>query len=178
MDELTSLIELAQKGDKDAFGQIYNLFYRRIFRYCKFNLPNSKVRDAQDICQETFFRAWKSLPGFRLEKGGSFQAFLFKIAHNLIVDLVRKKRDISIDKIEEPVQNQDLYEKIDKIEEIARVKSALSKLGKDERQIIILRYFEEMTSAETAQIVGKRGGALRVQTHRILKKLREILEND
>ena len=176
MDDLSNLIKLAQKGDKNAYGKIYQFFYKRILRYCQFNL--GEYQKSQDICQETFFRAWKSLPGFRLEKGGSFQAFLFRIAHNLIVDLVRKKKEISIDRIKEPTQSHDLYEKIEKIDQVAKVKNALLKLKKDERQIIILRYFEEMTSLEVAQIVGKREGALRVQTHRILKKLKGILEND
>jgi len=176
MDDLSKLINRAQRGDKDAYGKIYQFFYKRILRYCQFNL--GEYQKAQDICQETFFRAWKSLPVFELKKGGSFQAFLFKIAHNLIVDLVRKKREISIYKIEEPAQSHDLYEKFDKLNQIAKVKNALSKLKKDERQVIILRYFEEMTSVEVAQIVGKREGALRVQTHRILKKLKRFLEDD
>lgn len=176
MDDLSNLIKLAQKGDKEAYGKIYQYFYKRILRYCQFNL--GQYQKAQDICQETFFRAWKSLPGFKLEKGGSFQAYLFRIAHNLIVDLYREKREISIEQIKEPAQSQDLYEKIDKIDQIAKVKNALSKLKKDEEQIIILRYFEEMTPAEVARIVGKKEGALRVQTHRILKKLKGILEND
>ena|SRR3990167_9059056 len=176
MDDLSRLINRAQEGDKDAYGKIYQFFYRRILRYCQFNL--GEYQKAQDICQETFLKAWKSLPSFKLKRGGSFQAYLFRIAHNQIVDLHKKKKEISIYKIEEPAQSQDLYEKIDEIDQNAKVKSALLKLKKDERQIIILRYFEEMTFVEVAQIVSKREGALRVQTHRILKKLKGILEND
>lgn len=176
MDDLSKFIELAQKGDKDAYGKIYNFFYKRILRYCEFNLRHHE--QAQDICQETFFRAWKSLPSFQLKKGGSFQAFLFKIAHNQIVDLSRKKKEYSIDKISEPAQEGDLDENITKGEQIEKVRGALSKLKGQDRQIIILRYFEEMTSAEVALVVGKREGALRVQTHRVLKKLKDILEND
>jgi|SRR3989344_5542813 len=174
MDELTNLIELAQKGDKEAYGKIYQLFYKRILRYCQFNLYDHQK--AQDVCQETFLKAWKSLPTFQFRKGGSFQAFLFRIAHNQIVDLARKKREISLGLVEEPRIGADLDEAISKGEQIKQVQSALSELRKEERQIIILRYFEEMTGAEVAKIIGKREGALRVQTHRILKKLKEILE--
>ncbi len=176
MDEVSQLVEKAQEGDKDAYGKIYGLFYKRIYRYCQFNLARQEV--AQDICQETFLRAWRSLPRFSL-KGGSFQAYLFKIAHNLIIDLSRKKKEFSIDNYQEVASfEQDLDENIIKEEDIKKVREAIDKLGDAERQIIILRYFEEMTSVEVAKVVGVRHGALRVRTHRILKKLKGILQND
>lgn len=173
MDDLADLITRAQKGEKDAFGQIYELFHKRIYRYCLFN--TQKRETAQDLCQETFFRAWKSLSSFS-QKGGSLQAYLFRIARNLIIDLSRKKKELPLENYDRIDDRQIPEEDLEKQDDIKKVRDALSKLKDKERQIVILRYFEEMTTAEVASVVGLREGALRVRTHRILKKLKEQIE--
>lgn len=174
VEDLSFLIKRAQNGDKDAFGSIYSLFYRRIFRYCKFNVREG----AQDLCQETFLRAYKALPSFKETKGGSFQAYLFRIARNLIIDEKRKKKDVPLEDWFEIESEENLEDIADKKTDSKRVHNALSLLKDKERQIIVLRYFEEMTTYEVAQVVGMREGALRVRSHRILQKLKLILEKD
>ena len=171
MNDLTQLISKAKKGDRDAFGQIYNLFYRRIFRYCKFNC----AEEAQDICQETFLRAYKSLGKFSEKRGGSFQAYLFAIARNIIIDYRRKKKDVLLKEYQDIGEEDDLDERIDKKRENQKLKEAIAKLAETDRQIVVLRYFEEMTTYEVAKAVGMREGALRVRLHRTLKKLKEII---
>ncbi|MDP2632456.1 MAG: RNA polymerase sigma factor [Candidatus Curtissbacteria bacterium] len=173
MDNLSDLISKAQKGDKDAYGEIYNLFYKRIYRYCSFNTRKAEV--AQDICQETFIKAWKALPSFS-QKGGSFQAYLFKIARNLIIDLSRKKKEERLEQYQEIEIESQVEDKIEQREKEAVVQLALAKLDELDRQIIILHYFEDMTGREVAKVVGIREGNLRVKTHRALKKLKSLLE--
>jgi len=173
MDDLSSLITRAQGGDHDAYGQIYTLFYKRIFRFCKFNTGSDVI--AQDICQETFLKAWKALPNFS-QKGGSLQAYLFKIARNLIIDLSRKKREERLKPYHDIETNDDLEKNVERQEDVAKIRNALVELDEKDRQIVILRYFEEMTTYEAAKIVGIREGNLRVRTHRILKKLKEIIQ--
>src|SRR4030088_1611401 len=95
MDDLEDLIHKAQTGDHKAYGEIYKLFYKRIYRYCHINVYDEAI--AADICQETFVKAWRSLPSFSLKNGGSLQAYLFRIARNLIIDLSRKKQEVSIE---------------------------------------------------------------------------------
>ncbi len=176
MDNLSRLITKAKEGNKDAFGQIYNLFYKRIFRYCQFNLKYGRSEEAQDLCQETFLRAYKSLASFSEIKGGSFQAYLFRIARNLIIDASRKKKDVPLKEYFSIEEENNLDDQIDKKRESQKLKEALDKLSQIERQIVILRYFEELTTAEVAQAVGLREGALRVRIHRVLKKLEGIIE--
>ena len=151
--------------------------FERIYRYCQFNLGDKEK--AQDVCQETFVRAWQSLDTFTIRKGGSFQAYLFKIAHNLIIDLSRKKKEFSLQDYDEP-GTESLEELIVRQDNIESVKKAIFELDDKERQIIILRYFEDMTFSEIAKIIKVREGALRVRTHRVLKKLKEIVasQND
>lgn len=174
MDDLNELIQRAQKGDRDAFGQIYTLFYQRIFRYCKFNTENDQT--AADISQETFLKAWKSLPTFST-RGGSLQAYLFKIARNLIIDLSRKKKPLPLTGYQEIESEISLTESIENQDDARTVKLAIDKLNEKDRQIIILRYFEELTTAEVAKIVGLRVGALRVRIHRVLNKLKDLIQD-
>lgn len=174
MEDLKILIQKAQKGDKNAFGEIYKIYYKKIYRYCSFNTKENAL--AEDICQDTFVKAWKKIQDFKLDEGWSIQAFLFTIARNLIIDNSRKKENFSIDDYENLETNENFIEDIDRKDNIERVKVALSKLDEIERQIIILRFFEDMDSKEVAQILNVKDGAIRVRTHRIMQKLKEIME--
>lgn len=174
MDEIEKYIKNAQTGDKNAYGELYKQYYARIYRYCRLNLYNQHTAD--DVCQEVFIRAWKALPKFTLKDGGTFQAFLFRIARNLIIDLSRKKKEVSIESVGEISKEENLIEGITQKENIEKVRNALAKLGEVDRQIIILRYFEEMSHSEVAKIIKIKEGALRVRTIRLLKKLKEIIE--
>ncbi len=173
MDDLEILLKKAQENDKDAFGKIYSLFYERIYRYCKFNCQNQET--AIDICQDTFLRAWKALPGFDTTKG-TFQAFLYRIAKNLIIDNSRKKKEERLDYYEHLETKEDFISDIDKDESIKKLKGAIEQLNQKDKQIIVLHYFEELPGSDIAKIIGMHEGALRVRTHRIVKKLKEILE--
>lgn len=170
---LSELIDQAKSGNKEAFGQIYKLFLQRIYRYIRYQVSNSE--EAEDLTQTTFLKVWKSLGSFT-EKGGSFQAYLFTIARNLIIDFWRKKKEVSLDKIEVET-NEDILGEVIRKQEKERTWLALSKLDDFDRQIIILRYFEDLSFIEISSILNKKEVAIRVRTHRILKKLKQILEN-
>lgn len=173
MDKLDELLKKAQEDDKDAFGQIYSLFYERIYKYCHFNCNNQET--AIDICQDTFIKAWKALPRFDTSKG-TFQAFLYRIAKNLIIDNSRKKKEESINNYEHLETKEDFASDIDKNTNISNLKGAIEQLKQKDKQIIVLHYFEELPGADIAKIIGIHEGALRVRTHRIIKKLKEIME--
>lgn len=171
MDDLDNLTKLAQKGDKNAFGEIYNLFYKKIYRYCMYNLNNQQ--QALDICQDTFLKAWKSLPSFSQTPTGTLQAYLFKIAKNLIIDSSRKKKPESLEYHQNLQSESNFEETIDAKNEINKLHQVIASLPQKEKQIIILHYFEQMPGSQIAKIVGVKEGALRVRTHRIINKLKE-----
>ncbi len=173
MDDLSGLIAGAREGDKEAFGELYQIFYKRIYRYCLIHTNDSPL--AQDICQETFVRAWKAMPSFYEKSGGTFQAFLFKIARNQLIDNSRKKKESRLADYQDLEGHENLEERVYKHEAIDKVRGALGKLNEIERQIITLHYFEDLSGEEIAKVVGMNEGAVRVRTHRVLVKLREIL---
>lgn len=173
MDNPNELVQKAQKGDKDAFGQIYKLYYRKIYRWCRINLASAPA--AEDIAQETFLKAWHALPSFSYGAGSSIQAFLFKIARNNLIDLSRKKKELALDEAFEIESENDIEEELDRKNNIETVQKALSKLNEENRHMVILRFFEEMSNKEIAEVVGSNEGTVRVRLHRILKKLKEII---
>src|SRR5690242_18012889 len=126
MDDLEQLIHQAQQGEKEAFGQIYRLFYKRIYRFCRVHLYDDET--AADLTQETFVKAWKALPSFSFKQGGSFQAFLFRIARNLLIDKSRKKREFQLELAEEIEEHQTFEEDLDKQAEAERLSKALDQL--------------------------------------------------
>lgn len=93
----------------------------------------------------------------------------------MIIDLARRKKEERLPEYEEIETNDNLDEKIERQENVIKVKKALDQLDDLEKQIIILHYFEDMTGREVAQIVDIKEGNLRVKTHRVLKKLKEII---
>lgn len=170
---LNRLISRAKQGDKDAFGEIYSLFQKLIFRYIYFSTRNYEL--AEDLTQNTFFKAWRALPSISISRG-SFRAFLFTIARNLIIDWTRRKKELPLETIENFPSFEDPEEDLIRKETREIVLQALSELTEDERQLITLRFFEELEYGEIAKVVGKKTGAVRVSTHRILKKLKKYIK--
>lgn len=176
MEDLPELIIKAQQGEVQAFSTIYKMFYQRIYRFCYINCYNDSEL-ASDICQETFIRAWKTIRSFSWDKGGSFQAYLFRIARNLIIDQSRKKKEAPIEEAEEIVDTgEDFVESIDKEDTIEKVQTVLRGLNEQERELVTLRFFEELSFTEVSQAIGMSEGNVRVKTHRLMKKLKKLLE--
>lgn len=168
------LVKRAQKGEKEAYGLLYQKYFQKVFRYCMFNTKNEEV--AKDITQESFVKAYKKLTTFSTDGQWSIQAFLFTIARNLIIDNSRRKKETNIDEYDNLESGQNLYDDFERIENSQKLRNVLKKLDEIERQIVMLRYFEELPSQQVAKILKMNDGALRVRTHRVLQKLKDILE--
>jgi len=172
---LLKLIKKAKKGDKNAFGDIYSLYLTRIYRFTYYLVYNEA--QAEDITQDVFLKAWQYLPKFSVKRG-TIQAFLYTIARNLVIDYRRKKKEV---KLQTPMvmslaSRENVEEGYLDGEKKNIVHEALGELKKDESELIILRYFEELSFAEIAEIVKGNEGSLRVKIHRVLKKLKDQIQ--
>lgn len=174
---MEDLVLRAKRGDKEAFGQIYKAYLKKIYRFICYLTYDQDL--SEDLAQNTFLKAWQSLGAFDLGKG-TIQAFLFTIARNLVIDWSRKKKEaIWEDEVMERIESkEDIEEDLVKKEESVRVHQALEVLDEFDKQVVILRYFEELSFEEISKILQKEAGAIRVRLHRALKKLKERLEKD
>ncbi len=177
--EIEFLIRAAKKGDAEAFGEIYDKFVVPIYRYIYYRVSRS---EAEDLTETVFLRAWEKRKSYTKQKGNSFNSWIFRIAHNAVVDHYRLKsrnvtveltEDIPLEKVEaDPIQN--LENKFEQQELIL----ALRKLPEQQQQVVILKFVNELENDEIAEIIEKSVGAVRVIQFRALNRLKEFLEKN
>lgn len=172
--ELTRLVELAQRGDSEAFGKIYDVLVKPIYRYIYFR---ASPQIAEDLTEETFLRAWQNLGKYKAGKT-PFSAWIFRIAHNLVCDYYRKHEivsemdenmaDTKMDSAPSYLLNVQLNQ--------VKLKQAINKLPESYQQVILLKYVNEQDNDVIADVIGKSEGAVRTIQFRALEKLRSLLE--
>jgi len=172
------LFKLRTKKDPEVFGKIYDLYVSQIYRFIFFKVSNKE--EAEDLTANVFLRTWQYINEMGAETIGNLQAFLYQVARNAVIDFYREKAQRGLTssedlKIELKDQGQNLAEKIQNSSMLEEVQDALQQLKDEYREVVILRFIEEMNVSETAKILGKSKGAVRVLLHRALKTLREIL---
>ncbi len=167
------LVQRAIKRDHVAFAQLYDRFVDKIYRYIYYKV-GSKT-EAEDLTGQVFLKAWEAIGHYQWTER-PFAAWLYRIAHNLIVDYFRTKRDASslddITSLEHP--GSDLDEIIGHHLTAEVLRQALKRLTPDQQQVIVLRFLEGYNTAEVAQIMGKQPGAVRTLQHRALAGLNHI----
>ena len=155
---------------------LYDEYYRKIAHYAYVRI--GERAEAEDIAGEVFLKALDSLGSYR-ERGIPMQAWLFRIAHNLVVDYLRGSKKYSHTPIEtQQCDGEDPSVQAERNIEIERVKAAMSGLTKEQREVVSLRFFGGLTSKEVAGILNKKDGAVREMQRAAIEKLRMILVLD
>jgi len=171
------LIQKAKDGDTEAFGDLYERYAESVFRFIYSQTSNRF--DAEDLTGDVFLRAWQSISRYE-ERGFSFSAYLFRIARNVMIDRSRKLRPVSElpeDEISigEPLLNSEPSTILAaKLQHNELVKT-LGKLREDYRTVLVLRFFNNLTTEETSDVMGRSKGSVRVLQHRALSALRQLL---
>ena len=173
--EVRRLVERAVDGDFEAFGEIYSIYLDRIYRYVVYQVDDKMI--AEDLTEETFIKAWEAIGKYKW-KGQPFSAWLYRIAHNQVIDYFRTtRRDLTL-KEELPAEaaepEQEAEEKLRQQELI----KAISYLPAQQKQVIILKFIEGLENPEIAQIMRKSQGAIRVMQMRALAALRQKLSGE
>ncbi len=169
-----ALVGRSIAGDADAFGELYLLHLDAIYRYVYFRMGDAG--DAEDITEQVFLKAWEALPGYK-QCGNQFTSWLYRIAHNMVVDYHRRHATVPFPTAEgdwECKQVAALDQVID-AEESAALARAVAQLPEDQQQLIALRFIEGLNHAEVARIMNKSEGACRVLQHRTLTALNRLL---
>ena len=173
MQDEQNLVYQAQRGDKEAFAQLYESYFDKIYRYIVLKMGN-KV-EAEDMTQQVFLNALQSISSFKW-KGVPFSAWLFRIAHNLVVDYWRKEKKWDTTSLDDSLASgsnpQLMAERRLSIEQVI---SATKRLTKAQREVISLRFAAELSIAEVAKVMGKSEGAVKALQHSALVALRKSL---
>ncbi len=173
------LLFRAKNKDPEAFSQVYDLYAEKIYRYIFFKVRTQE--DAQDLTSEVFLKTWQYISE-NTKEIKNLNALFYKIARNLVIDYYRKlnQQDMPmeqevLDQQQALISKEDLQEVETKIE-MERIEEKLRELKDEYRDVIILRYIEQMSVKEIAKIIDKKSGAVRVMIYRALNILKELME--
>lgn len=168
------LVLKSRLGDKDAFASIYNKYVNKIYRFAFYKTSSKEI--AEDITSQTFLKLWEMIA-----QGGqikTLQALLYQIARNLIIDHYRSKKNTEVPlEFETDKQTIHIDERIHSKIDNELLRPAVMQLKEEYREVVILRYIEELSISEIAKIVDKSRGNVRTLTHRALNELKNILKD-
>ena len=174
MNELL-LISRARGGDREAFGALVEQYrdnvYRLAYRMC------GNAYDADEAAQEAFVAAWRALPNFRGD--AKFSTWLYRLTTNAAIDVMRReKRHQTVgdgEMIEVADDADSPQETVERTEQQEAVQKALATLSEEYREVLLLRYMEEMDYAEIAEVLQLPSGTVKSRINRAKAALKAAL---
>lgn len=166
------LVIQAVDGSTDAFGELYTLFVEKIYRYVLYHVKNKAV--TEDITGEVFLKAWRAISSCR-GREYSFSAWLYRIAHNQLVDEIREKQRSPFLRLEDAESIRDSRSSVEEYSEQQELLGVIDCLPSNQRRVVILKFIEGFDNREIARTMGKREGAIRALQMRALATLRKEL---
>jgi RNA polymerase sigma-70 factor (ECF subfamily) len=180
--ELSIGRKVIKKKDKEAFMQAYDMYLDDIYRFIFFKVKSSE--EAQDITSRVFLKTWNQVRENKLGDKKTLKALLYTIARNAVIDHYRNNANIStidIDsqdsKIDIPDTGQDMIRQAEIDSDMEVVREKMKELKDEYREILILRYINELSFGEIANITGRSKNNARVISHRALKALKDLMSD-
>ncbi len=173
---LIALVELARKGDTEAFGMLYDHYQGSVYRFLYYRVGSQAL--AEDLTSETFFRALRSMSSFRWQ-GKDFGAWLMTIARNLTTDHYKAGRT----RLEMATEDMSPHDSATEGPENAVLASltnealleALRKLPAEQQECLIMRFLQGLSIAETAAVLGRSDGAVKQLQLRGVRNLAKLM---
>ena len=172
-DEEAMLISRAQQSDRAAWDEIFQRNYRRVFVfvYCR----TGDAAAAEDITADVFVEAWRGIRRF-VYRGVPLISWLYRIAHNLLADFLKKRSRAKTEPLDDGShQVADPHDEAEQVATWQSVASALRRLTVEQQQVIVSRFFEGLSIAETAAAMRKNENAVKALEFRALNSVRRIL---
>jgi len=178
------LAALVKKGDDEAFSALMGRSVDHIFNFVRQYIPAKE--DAEDVVQDSFFKAWKHIRRFK--RGRKWKPWLFTVARNTALDHIKKKKAVSfssLDQAEDSLSFADTLEDAEPLpsdsfadaESAALLKAPLAELPADYQSVITLHYRDELTFEEIAEVLDKPMNTVKSWHRRALIKLRGIVDS-
>ncbi|HXY74205.1 MAG TPA: sigma-70 family RNA polymerase sigma factor [Dehalococcoidales bacterium] len=178
MQDEQSLVQRARQGDKEAFTKLYESHFEKIYRYVAIKLGNRA--EAEDMTQQVFIRAYESIGSYQ-HQGFPFSSWLFRIAHNQVVDYIRKeikKPTVQLDESMPIVGDSDPVHDVEIKLSMEKVAEASLRLTKAQREVISLRFAGGLSIAEAAKTMKKSEGAIKALQFSAIQALRKTLAGE
>lgn len=171
--QIDELVKKSQEGHSDSFGELYDFFVAQIYRYFYYRANKD---DVEDLTGMLFVKVWEKIKKYKKRKA-PFRAWVFRIAHNLLVDYYRTRKEVS--QLDEDFGDSrsdvsPVYVTESSLNSVT-LRVAISKLKKNYQEIIILRFVNEFDTKEVAKALKMREGSIRVLQFRALAALRKVL---
>ncbi len=173
-----SLVERAQAGDADAFGELYDRYVDQVYRYIAYRVGSTQL--AEDLTSETFLRALRRIGSFTWQ-GRDVGAWFVTISRNLIADHYKSGRyrlEMTTDDVTEsgkaPTISGPEAEVLESMQNKVLLE-AIKKLNAEQQECVVLRFLQSLSVAETAAIMGKNEGAIKALQYRAIRTLGRLL---
>jgi len=177
--ETWRLVTAAQAGDGEAFGQLYDRYVDTVFRFIYFRVNDRAL--AEDFTSETFLRALRRISTISYQ-GRDIGAWFVTIARNIILDHMKSARNrleiTTADTVEGDQREPSPEAAVLDLLTSERLMAAVSRLGDEQRECIMLRFIQGFSVSETAAVMGKNDGAIKALQHRAVRKLAELVGDE
>lgn len=168
-----ALVQSAQAGDSLAFSKLYDKYFNKIYKFIYYKVSHRET--CEDLTSLTFTKALEKLNSFKINKA-HFSAWLYQIARHTVIDHYRTQKTYQdIDQQQELATNQTMDIDLDNKEKLQAVAKHLDKLPAEQKEIIIMRVWQQMSYAEISQSLNKSEASCKMSFSRGLKKLRSSI---
>lgn len=171
------LVARARNGSQEAFGELYDRYHSQIYRFVFVKVSDRGV--AEDVTHDVFLKAWKNIGAYR-DQGFPFSSWLYRIARNEIIDRYRTAHaSIPIEAEDEDRwgSDEDVEGDIDRTITLEHVMAAIRSLKDEYQDVIMVRFVEERSVRETAAILDRSEGAVKLLQHRAMRALKKKLQS-
>lgn len=177
------LLQQLKSGDKEAFIKVYDDYVEDIYRFVFFKV--GREDEARDLTSMVFLKAWNYIRTNSLSDSRTLRALVYKVARTSIIDYYREsgnKLEVSLDDENNPIdvidEGQDLAADMDKETNLELIRRQLPLLKEEYREVLILRFVNDLSLEEIVAVTGKSRGNIRVIIHRALAALKEMVEEE
>jgi RNA polymerase sigma-70 factor (ECF subfamily) len=174
--ETWRLVRLSQEGDGEAFGLLYDRYVDIVYRFVYFRINDRAL--AEDFTSETFLRALRRI-GTISYQGRDIGAWFITIARNIVLDHLKSARHrlelTTADTLEGKEQAESTESAVLGLLQSERLMQAVSQLGDEQRECVMLRFVQGLSVSETAGVMGKNDGAIKALQHRAVRKLADLV---
>ncbi len=168
------LVKVFQSGNRDAYIDLYDKYVKKIYKFIYFKTTHKET--AEDLTSKTFLKALKNLENFSSKDNPSFSAWLYTIARNTVTDHYRTfKTADNIEDVWDLASDENLLQDAEMKERSHHLRELLKQLDTYQREIVMLRIYQEMSYKEIAEVLNKSEAACKMDYSRTIKRLKEMM---